>query len=49
MVPVPKIVANFGLVDKWPFGATRSLKLLTKLHNCIGSAWQVHYGMIWLH
>ena len=37
MVSVPKKAANFGLVDKWPFGPTRSLKLLTKLHKCIGS------------
>ena len=38
MAPVPKNAANFGLVDKLPFGPTRSLKTLNKLHKFIGSA-----------
>ena len=38
MAPVPKNAANFGLVDKLPFGPTRSLKSLNKLHKFIGSA-----------
>ena len=37
MAPVPKTAVDFSLVDKIPFGPPRSLKLLNKLHKCIGS------------
>ena len=47
MVPVPKSLTNFGLVDKLLFGPTRSLKFSDKLHKCIGSAYNVHSGMIY--
>ena len=46
MVPVPKNVANFGLVDKWQFGPTRSLEFSKMLHKYIGSAQKVHSGLI---
>ena len=35
LISVPKNVANFNLVDKWPFGSTRSLKFLKSYMNVL--------------
>ena len=49
MVSALKNVTNFGEVDNCPFGPTGSLKFLSKLHKCIGSAQKVHSWIIWLY
>ena len=47
--PIPINVANFGLIDKWTFGPTRSLKFLNKLQKYFGSAQKLHSGMVWFY